>query len=68
MMSFSQGDFEESDEQFRSRPRGGRKRKCPPVERLLQKRITPPSQTESILNQGPDYISWLLSGAADEDP
>ncbi|KAF8395911.1 hypothetical protein HHK36_019866 [Tetracentron sinense] len=62
---YAHGDFEESDEQFRSRPRGGRKRKCPTVERLLQKRITPPSQTESILNQGPDYISWLLSGAAE---
>ncbi|TXG59214.1 hypothetical protein EZV62_017043 [Acer yangbiense] len=41
------GDFIESDEQFRSRPRGGRKRKCPTVEMLIRKRVCPPSPTGS---------------------
>ncbi|XP_020971885.1 transcription factor IIIA isoform X2 [Arachis ipaensis] len=46
---FSSGDFEEADEQFRSRPRGGRKRVCPTVEMLVRKRVTPPSQLENLL-------------------
>lgn len=58
---YTPGDFEESDEQFQTRPRGGRKRKYPVIDSLLRKRITPPSQLESILSQGPDYLSWLLS-------
>ncbi|KAK1572003.1 hypothetical protein Q3G72_025940 [Acer saccharum] len=41
------GDFIESDEQFRSRPRGGRKRKCPTVEMLMRKRVCPPGPTGS---------------------
>ncbi|KAK0578583.1 hypothetical protein LWI29_012822, partial [Acer saccharum] len=41
------GDFIESDEQFRSRPRGGRKRKCPTVEMLIRKRVCPPGPTGS---------------------
>ncbi|CAJ2638780.1 unnamed protein product [Trifolium pratense] len=46
---FTLGDFEETDEQFRSRPRGGVKRKCPTVEMLVRKRVTPPSQLENLL-------------------
>lgn len=47
---FALGDFEEADEEFRSRPRGGVKRKCPPtVEMLVRKRVTPPSQLENLL-------------------
>ncbi|OVA13818.1 zinc finger protein [Macleaya cordata] len=55
------GDFEEADEQFRSRPRGGRKRTYPTVETLLRKRVVPPSQTDSILSQGSEYLAWLLN-------
>ncbi|KAK7385978.1 hypothetical protein VNO78_31992 [Psophocarpus tetragonolobus] len=46
---FTLGDFEEADEDFRSRPRGGRKRKCPTVEILIRKRVTPPAQLENWL-------------------
>ncbi|KAK7314763.1 hypothetical protein VNO77_33291 [Canavalia gladiata] len=46
---FTLGDFEEADEEFRSRPRGGMKRKCPTVEMLVRKRVTPPSQFENWL-------------------
>ncbi|KAL1332889.1 hypothetical protein HN51_061656 [Arachis hypogaea] len=46
---FTHGNFEEADEQFRSRPRGGRKRVCPTVEMLVRKRVTPPSQLENLL-------------------
>ncbi|KAL5741099.1 hypothetical protein ACOSP7_029963 [Xanthoceras sorbifolium] len=44
---YATGDFIESDEQFRSRPRGGRKRKCPTVEMLIRKRVCLPSPTGS---------------------
>eukprot|EP00262_Sarcandra_glabra_P001038 TRINITY_DN11050_c0_g1_i1.p1 TRINITY_DN11050_c0_g1~~TRINITY_DN11050_c0_g1_i1.p1 ORF type:complete len:185 (-),score=15.99 TRINITY_DN11050_c0_g1_i1:147-701(-) len=54
------GDFEESDEQFRSRPRGGRKRKSLNIETLMRKRVIPPSQS-SVLDNGLEYLSWLLS-------
>ncbi|AET02364.1 hypothetical protein MTR_8g039590 [Medicago truncatula] len=40
------GDFEETDEQFRSMNRGGRKRKCPTVEMLVRKRVAPSTQLE----------------------
>lgn len=59
---YTEGDFEESDEQFRSRPRGGRKRKCPTIESLLRKRVTPPNLTDSVSSDAPQYLSWLLSG------
>ncbi|KAH7550592.1 hypothetical protein JRO89_XS13G0226800 [Xanthoceras sorbifolium] len=45
---YATGDFIESDEQFRSRPRGGRKRKCPTVEMLIRKRVCPPSPTDEV--------------------
>ncbi|XP_047943672.1 transcription factor IIIA-like isoform X1 [Salvia hispanica] len=47
---YTRGNFEESDEQIRSRPRGGRKRKYPVIETLLRKRIVPPSEPELASN------------------
>uniref|UniRef100_A0A2N9IQ50 C2H2-type domain-containing protein n=1 Tax=Fagus sylvatica TaxID=28930 RepID=A0A2N9IQ50_FAGSY len=54
---YTPGDFEESDEQFQSRPRGGRKRKFPIIEMLIRKRITPPSQSD----EESGYLAWLHS-------
>ncbi|KAG9449066.1 hypothetical protein H6P81_009031 [Aristolochia fimbriata] len=54
------GDFVESDEQFRSRPRGGRKRKPVTIESLQRKRVVPPGQS-SVLDNGSEYLSWLLA-------
>ncbi|KAL5556809.1 hypothetical protein UlMin_039045 [Ulmus minor] len=54
---YTQGDFEEADEQFRSRPRGGRKRKYPTVEMLIRKRVSPPNQLDGCS----EYFSMLLS-------
>ncbi|XP_059643102.1 transcription factor IIIA-like isoform X1 [Cornus florida] len=65
---YTRGDFDESDEQFRLRPRGGRKRKCPTIESLTRKRVIPPSNSDSILNQGSEYLSWLLSDVEDDYP
>ncbi|RWW27433.1 hypothetical protein GW17_00008133 [Ensete ventricosum] len=58
--SLLQGDFMETDEQLRSRPRGGRKRKCVSVETLQRKRVVPLSQA-SVLDDGVDYLTWLLN-------
>ncbi|CAL9027885.1 unnamed protein product [Prunus brigantina] len=60
---YAYGDFEEADEQFRSRPRGGRKRKYPTIEMLVRKRVTPPDQ----LGQESEYRSWLLSQEAEDE-
>ncbi|KAL3510471.1 hypothetical protein ACH5RR_029872 [Cinchona calisaya] len=53
---FTPGNFEESDEQFRLRSRGGRKRKYPVVESLLRKRIVPPCESDPILNREHEYL------------
>ncbi|GKV09084.1 hypothetical protein SLEP1_g20631 [Rubroshorea leprosula] len=47
-------DFVESDEQFQSRPRGGRKRTIPSVEMLIRKRVTPP-QVDNTVDQDATY-------------
>ncbi|CAN6540942.1 unnamed protein product [Malus baccata var. baccata] len=60
---YAYGDFVEADEQFQSRPRGGRKRKCPTIEMLLRKRVTPPDQ----LGLEPEYLSWLLLQDAEDE-
>ncbi|KAM0969553.1 hypothetical protein TB2_017425 [Malus domestica] len=60
---YAYGDFVEADEQFQSRSRGGRKRKCPTIGMLLRKRVTPPAQ----LGLEPEYLSWLLSQDAEDE-
>ncbi|KAI6698503.1 hypothetical protein NL676_018622 [Syzygium grande] len=45
---YTPGDFEDSDEQFRSRPRGGRKRKCLTIKSLLRKRVTLPNKLDFL--------------------
>ncbi|CAL9037669.1 unnamed protein product [Musa banksii] len=55
-----QGDFIETDERLRSRPRGGRKRKCMSVETLQRKRVVPLSRA-SVLDDGVNYLRWLLN-------
>ncbi|KAJ0431123.1 putative transcription factor C2H2 family [Helianthus annuus] len=62
---YTLGDFVEGDDEFRSRPRGGVKRKLPvKIDALMRKRVCPPSECDEL--HGSDYISWLLS-TEDED-
>ncbi|KAB2031216.1 hypothetical protein ERO13_D05G275700v2 [Gossypium hirsutum] len=49
---YTPGNFLETDEQFRSKPRGGLKRTCPTVEMLVRKRVTPP-QMDATMDLGP---------------
>ncbi|KAJ3679436.1 hypothetical protein LUZ60_017447 [Juncus effusus] len=57
--SVCQGDFEETDEVFRTGERGGRKRKCISVEMLKRKRIAVnPNLDRPVAG---DYLSWLLN-------
>ncbi|KAL4580412.1 hypothetical protein LXL04_016604 [Taraxacum kok-saghyz] len=59
------GDFIEGDDEFRSRERGGVKRKLPGViDDLMRKRVLPPTEIEGM--DGSDYISWLMSTADEE--
>ncbi|XP_020079781.1 transcription factor IIIA isoform X3 [Ananas comosus] len=60
-LSFSNGDFLEVDEQSQSRCKGGRKRKTLSVETLTRKRVAPPGEA-SCLDDGTEYMRWLLSG------
>ncbi|KAI3832228.1 hypothetical protein MKX03_020408 [Papaver bracteatum] len=59
--SFKHGDFQEADEHFQARPKGGRKRTCQNVETLPRKRVVAPSHTDSALNYGSEYLARLLS-------
>ncbi|XP_020531804.1 transcription factor IIIA isoform X1 [Amborella trichopoda] len=53
-------DFVELDEQFRSRPKGGRKPLFSGIESLLRKRVAPLSRASSLDNAS-EYLSSLLS-------
>ncbi|KAL0908937.1 hypothetical protein M5K25_023451 [Dendrobium thyrsiflorum] len=57
---YVQGDFFEADEQWRSRPRGGRKRERITIEALTRKRVVPLDKS-SIMENGADYLRWLLA-------
>ncbi|KAH0467607.1 hypothetical protein IEQ34_002640 [Dendrobium chrysotoxum] len=57
---YVQGNFFEADEQWRSRPRGGRKRERITIEALTRKRVVPLDRS-SIMENGADYLRWLLA-------
>ncbi|XP_076907250.1 transcription factor IIIA-like isoform X2 [Bidens hawaiensis] len=62
---YTLGDFVKGDDKFRSRPRGGVKRKLPvKIDTLMSKRVCPPRECDDI--HGSDYISWLLSTEDEE--
>ncbi|KAL9249718.1 Transcription factor IIIA-like protein [Drosera capensis] len=59
--NYVHGDLEELDEQLRSRPRGGCKRKYPSIEMLTRKRVCPPCVPDPVIVNGLGYESWMLS-------
>ncbi|MQL87153.1 hypothetical protein Taro_019676 [Colocasia esculenta] len=64
--TYVQGDFLEVDEQFRSKPKGGRKRKSVMVELLLRKRIAASPEEINMLQNGTLRSSQIL-GDRQED-
>ncbi|GAA0164840.1 C2H2 zinc finger transcription factor [Lithospermum erythrorhizon] len=64
---FTHGDFEETDEQFQMRNRGGQKRKLPPIESIMRKRIVPQREPDSTSTNVPAYLSCGISAGADSD-
>ncbi|XP_078164954.1 transcription factor IIIA-like [Carex rostrata] len=64
---YCHGDFEEADEEFQSRERGGRKRKTVTIEMLQRKRVamSPDSShvqnSSASLENASEYLRWLLS-------
>ncbi|WCJ38131.1 transcription factor IIIA [Euphorbia peplus] len=56
---FTPGDFLEHDQRLMSKSQGGRKRKCPTVDMLVRKRVTPPTNME-------EYQSFF-NGMEDQD-
>ncbi|CAI9779595.1 unnamed protein product [Fraxinus pennsylvanica] len=63
---YTQGNFEEANEQFQLRSRGGRKRKYPVIETLMRKRVIPPSESDPVMREGPQYLSWLLDAESED--
>eukprot|EP00252_Welwitschia_mirabilis_P020822 TRINITY_DN518_c0_g1_i2.p1 TRINITY_DN518_c0_g1~~TRINITY_DN518_c0_g1_i2.p1 ORF type:complete len:297 (+),score=42.01 TRINITY_DN518_c0_g1_i2:832-1722(+) len=54
------GDFEEEDDIFQSKPRGGRKLKVITVCSLLRKRVCGPNEN-SVFEDGFSYLDWLMT-------